>query len=380
MSLQYTRVAFGGVVLTVALGFGPAYAADAKQIADSIIATMNASGESQATYADATASGDDVTITDLKVVSDGGSTTVTVPSMVISGAEPREKGGFTADKITVDNGSILSKENTITWKTAAVTDATIPSPEEAKAKAKISPFSELEMSGLSVSGPEMPAAVNIASTSVSIDMDDAGVPKEFELSIDDIVLPPELFASEPQTKQVLDALGYSGFTVSVDVSGGYESSNDTLTLKNFIIDTDDVGKLDIAGQFSGVPLTKLATSGGDDPSAMADAKLDKLTIRFDNAGVVEKALDMQAKMMGVSRDDFVAQISGALPLMLTAVGNQPFQDKVTAAATAFLKDPKSISISLAPASPVPFAQIMGIAGEQPQTLPDVLAVDVQANN
>src|SRR5690606_11249310 len=124
-----------------------------------------------------------------------GSTTVTVPSMVISGAEPREKGGFTADTITVDNGSILSKENTITWKTAAVTDATIPSPEEAKAKAKISPFSELEMSGLSVSGPEMPAAVNIASTSVSIDMDDAGVPKEFELSIDDIVLPPELFAS-----------------------------------------------------------------------------------------------------------------------------------------------------------------------------------------
>ena len=60
------------------------------------------------------------------------------------------------------------------------------------------------------------------------------------------------------------------------------------------------------------------------PDALANGKLENLTIRFDNAGVVERALDMQAKMMGASREDIVAQLNGALPFMLNAINNPAF--------------------------------------------------------
>ncbi len=116
------------------------------------------------------------------------------------------------------------------------------------------------------------------------------------------------------------------------------------------------------------------------PDALANGKLENLTIRFDNTGVVERALDMQAKMMGASREDIVAQLNGALPFMLNAINNPAFQEKVATAGQAFLADPKSLTITVSPAQPVPFQEIMGNAMSAPQTLPDMLGIDVTANN
>ena len=74
------------------------------------------------------------------------------------------------------------------------------------------------------------------------------------------------------------------------------------------------------------------------------------------------------------------KLNGALPFMLNAINNPAFQEKVAKAGQAFLTDPKSLTITLNPAQPVPFQEIMGSAMSAPQTLPDMLAIDVTANN
>jgi len=376
MSLHVSRVAFGGLLLTVALGAGHVLAADAKAVADAIVAAASASG-GQTTYDNASNNGDDVVITNLKSVSGSGDT-LTVPSLVVSGAQPRDKGGFTAAKVSFDKSAMASDNNNVAIDTGSAADVIIPSAEEVKAKAKLRPFSRLDLTNLTVTGPDMAAAVVIASAGGAIDMDDAGIPRDFTMKIASIQLPPELFASEPQAKAILDQLGYTkGFTLNVDVAAGYDTASDTVSLRSITLDAPEVGKLSIAGKFSGTKLSKL--TGGDDSDAIKNGKLDNFSIRFDNAGVVERGLDMQAKMMGGSRDDVVAQNLGALPMMLNMIGNPGFQDKINTAAQAFLKDPKSLTLSLAPATPVPFSQIMG-AVDQPQTLPDVLSADIKANN
>jgi hypothetical protein len=166
--------------------------------------------------------------------------------------------------------------------------------------------------------------------------------------------------------------------LNMAVEGGYETGSDRLTLRNFAMDAPEVGKFSLAGTFSGVKASELADNAS--PDALANGKLENLTIRFDNAGVVERALDMQAKMMGASREDIVAQLNGALPFMLNAINNPPFQEKVAKAAQAFLTDPKSLTITVSPAQPVAFQEIMGSAMSAPQSLPDMLAIDVTANN
>jgi hypothetical protein len=378
MSPKLRRFALGGVALCLAYGAGPALAADANQIADALVAAVTASGESQASFDSASAAGDDVTIVNLKMTGEDGES-VTIPTVFITNAQPRDPGGFTASAMSFDNATMLSDGNTITWGTASVTDATVPSADEIKAKAKIRPFSKMDIANLNISGGDLPVPLDIASVGVSLDLDEGGLPRDFALNVASISVPQEIIAgADDDFRQLMEGLGYTSLMVNLIVEGGYETGSDRLTVRNFAIDAADVGKFAVSGIISGVKASEMTGDASSD--ALANGKLESLSIRFDNAGVVERALDMQAKMMGASREDIVAQLNGALPFMLNAINNPAFQEKVAKAGQAFLTDPKSLTITANPAQPIAFQDIMGSAMSAPQTLPDTLAIDITANN
>ena len=132
--MMFPRLALSGLVLAAGFAASSAFAADPKQIADSLVAAMTADGNAQVSYDDATADGDDVTITNLKISGEGDS--ATVPSVEITKATPRDKGGFTADSLALDNGTLTTSDgSTITWQETSVENVTVPSPEEIKAEA-----------------------------------------------------------------------------------------------------------------------------------------------------------------------------------------------------------------------------------------------------
>ena len=378
MPMTLPRLTSRGLLLGLSLFATQALAApDAKGIADSLVAAMTATGKTQASYDSATANGDAVTIAGYKMTNADGDT-ITIPSLVINGAAERDKGGFTADHISFDGGTLVSGSETSTWQTGGVDDALVPSPDEIKAKAHVTPFSAIKVGGINVSGPDIAAPIAVNAVAVELDALPDGTPRSFALTVDGIKIPAAVFDDHPQQKAVIDALGYTGFVTTLEVKGGYDTKADTLTLDSFALDTVDVGKLTILAKISGVSLGKLVA---DEKTAdvQSKGKLESLSIRFDNSGIVERALDMQAKMMGGTRDDEVAQITGAMPFMLNIIGNAAFQDKISAAVTAFLKEPKSIAISAAPKEPVGFDKISEAAQGSPQTLPDLLGADVTAN-
>ena len=91
-----------------------------------------------------------------------------------------------------------------------------------------------------------------------------GTPSEFTLNVNAIKLPPELFADDAQSKAMLDALGYtSGFTLNVEVDGGYDRGTDAMSVDTFAIDAVDVGKLSISSKLTGIPLSKAGDPGGE---------------------------------------------------------------------------------------------------------------------
>lgn len=379
MSLKLHSIALGSAALCFAFGAGQAFAADANAIADALVAAMQSNDKSTAKYDGATAIGDDVTITGFSATNPKGGV-ITIPTITIANAQPRDAGGFTASAMTFDNGTVVDEDTNVAWQMGSLKDATVPSPAEIKAKAHIRPFSEVTVSGLSIAGGELPAPLDIASIGVAIDIDAEGNPRDFDLKVASINIPAAVFAEDPQQKAILDELGYtSGFMVNLDVAGAYETEGDEVTLRTFTLDAADVGKLAVTGKFNGISLGDMA-QGAEPGDAGKNGALEALTIRFDNAGVVERVLDMQAKMMGVDRAAVVAQFGGALPFMLNFIGNPPFQDKLAKAGAAFLNDPQSITIAVNPDQPKKFEEIMGIANQAPQTLPDVLSVDVTANN
>ena len=92
MRFYSSRLAISALVVGVGLGTGHAFAADADAIAKALVAAFDANGKAQASYADASANGDDVTINDFKVA--GGGDTMTIPAVVITGS-PSESCAIT---------------------------------------------------------------------------------------------------------------------------------------------------------------------------------------------------------------------------------------------------------------------------------------------
>jgi hypothetical protein len=371
-----SRLAISAVVIGFGFGVGQASAADADAIAKSLVAAFAAIPNAEASYADASANGDDVTVNELKVTFPEGKS-LTIPAVVINGAADRDKGGFTATSISFDGGSVTDDKGTMKWETGSVEDAVVPSPDEIKAKAKMAPFSKGSIAKIDLSGSDMPAAIDIDEVAVSMEAGDDGTPNKFTTDVNGMKLPQALF---PQMAAVFSAMGYTdSFDVSIAVVGGYEHTTDTVNLESFTIDTANVGKLAVDAKLSGIPLSKM----GDDAARQdlkTNAKLESFHLRFDNAGIVEKVLDMQAQQSGMKRADIVAQWTAALPLLLNIIQNDAFQGKIATAVTAFLNDPKSITLTAAPSAPVGLDAVFTAIGAAPQTVPDMVGADITANN
>src|SRR4029079_9174587 len=101
-------------------------------------------------------------------------------------------------------------------------------------------------------------------------------------------------------------------------------------------------------------------------------QLHNLTIRYDDKSLAGRVLDFLAKQQNLSRDDYAKQISAALPFLLAAINNPPFQSQVAAAVGGFLKDPKSLTIDFAPDAPVSGDDLIALAKTQPGAIPDKL--------
>jgi hypothetical protein len=179
---------------------------------------------------------------------------------------------------------------------------------------------------------------------------------------------------------IVTMLDYDTVDASITMDSEYDTTADTVTVHLLSIDAAGIGKVTFTGKASGLSVKGL-TDPAKSKDARAAAKLDAMSVRLDNAGVVERMLDMQAQLLGGTRDDVRSQlVDGALPFALSFVKNAAFRDQFQKAAEVFLKDPHSLTITFAPAQPVPLGEVMRTAGHSPTQLPDLLSPTVEANN
>jgi hypothetical protein len=372
------RFAAFGLLLLAA---GPAVeAAPAPQaVADMLTAAIAATGHATLTYAGVAGSGDTVTLSSVKLASSNASEIIAIPTLVVSGVASRQPGGFTATGIAFANGTATARGEVATWANASLADVIVPTPVEIRGHAGLRPFKTVTMSTIGISGANITTPVAAASLTAEVGdvLDDA--PSSIRMHVTGINIPMDL-AANTVAGTVVGMLDYKSLLADVTMDSVYDTGAHTVTVKALTIDVAQVGKITIAGKASGFSVRALADSQHS-ADARAAAQLDALSVRLDNVGFVERLLDMQAKMLGGSRDDVRAQlVDGALPFALSFVDNAAFRDQFLAAVTVFLKDPHSLTITFAPAKPVPLGQVLRTAAHRPGTLPDLLASTVEANN
>ncbi|BDA83812.1 membrane protein [Aureimonas sp. SA4125] len=207
------------------------------------------------------------------------------------------------------------------------------------------------------------------------------------------------FASLPadETTKAMQEVGYPQVAGSGSVEMSWDPKSGELSLAPFDLTVKDAGKFNFAYQINGYTpsfvqsLQQIQAQMAADPAGASNSgmaliglvsqlSLASLEIGFADDSLTNKLLDYYAKKNGQTREQLIDQVIATLPPMLAMLQNPEFQGTVTTAVTSFLKDPKSLTISVDPDAPVAATQIIGAAMGAPQTLPQVLQLEVTAND
>jgi len=375
-----SRTAVAGLIVGLCFAFPARAELSPQQVGELLAAATEATGQAKLTYASATAPAPGtINFSDVKVVdSDGKGGNVAIPLVVLTGVAERSPGGFTAERITFDNGTAVARNLTTTWTTAVMDDVVVPSADEIKARSPARVFATLNVGKGQVAG--LSAPVDFAGIEVAISDVIPQQPGTMELKAAGVRIPTSLL-SETVAGAVISMLRYDEFLTDITMRSTYDPVTDIGTLDILQANVPSVGSITLAGKASAFAIAEIMSADAEvAKQARAAARLSNFSVRLDNAGFVERMLDMQAEMLGGTRDDVrTALVGGALPFALSFIKDQAFRQQFQTEVSAFLEDPKSLTIAAKPPEPVPLGQVIRSLTRAPSSLPDLLSPTVKAN-
>jgi hypothetical protein len=150
-------------------------------------------------------------------------------------------------------------------------------------------------------------------------------------------------------------------------------------------DGRDIGSLIVELGADGIPLALFGAirTAEPDPDALlgfADGvTLKRARLRFEDNSLTERLLSLIAEVDDSDVETIVGQTVEDIEAQLEDVLNLELARQVSAALTAYLNDPRSITFAIAPELPVSFQRIMA-GTEDPAVLIELLQMSVTAND
>ncbi len=404
-----TRLLLSGVA-TVAL-MGPAMALDAQAFVDRIAEVYKPLGY-DFTFGAAALDGDTITI-------DGG--TVTIVSSPEAAMEP-----MTFDTEVTFTGVVENADGSYTAESVTIPDIETDFAGE--------PAGHLSLSDIRVDGFYLPAGDPVPSIGLlqlfqsfstgplSLTRDGEEV-FAFETMASQSTFNPSFATTEltdlastflisgmsadltsvaeedPAAGATIEALGLTSVTGEVYMEMSWAMADGHMDVSALTFDLDDVGALDITFDITGFTPTVLDQiyamqaamgTGGEPTEEQAQAQMMQgmalmqgvnivsASIRYDDASLAGKLLDFFAAQSGADRATFVQGLKAMLPAMLAESGIPALNDLVVPPVSAFLDDPQSLEVKVAPPSPTSLLVLMAAAAN-PAGLITALGLAVEAN-
>ncbi len=202
---------------------------------------------------------------------------------------------------------------------------------------------------------------------------------------------------DPTAAATVEALGLTTISGEIAMDMAWSMADGHMTVNEFSFDFADVGAIDITADITGFTPTVLdqiyamqASMGAEPTEEQAQAQMMQgmalmqgvsivsASVRYDDASLAGKLLDFFAAQSGADRATFVEGLKSMLPMMLAESGIPALNDLVVPPVSAFLDDPKSLEVKVAPPSPTSLLVLMAAAAN-PAGLITALGLAVEAN-
>ena len=236
-------------------------------------------------------------------------------------------------------------------------------------------FGFVELSALSVESPL--GSVGLDSLALTSGDYLGTLPQRGDFTFTSLSLPVALLSDETMVSE-LTAMGYE----KIDLSGGmtltYNADKGDLWLEDLTLKAADMGVISGDFHLGGLPLS-LVEKPDELEARMNEATLVSASLTYGNGGIVEKAFDVQAKKLDQDGEKFRQNTAGALPLMLNFLNDPKLQAKFEGPISDFIKDPKSITLTIAPDKPLPLTELEKVNTDKPNDLIRLLNLGITAN-
>lgn len=213
----------------------------------------------------------------------------------------------------------------------------------------------------------------------------------FNAKLANTVIPESAMAQIDPTG-ALKNLGYSGLTFDITGDGKMDIADGKMGLDfRLAYIGKDMGALKVSLGAGDIPLSvyaemQQAQASGKQPDfskmmpELQGISLGGFSFRFEDNSITKKILPMIAAMQGMDQAAMLANAGAMVQMGLMQLKNQAFTDQVVGAVNGFLKDPKSITIALKPASPIKVQELMTLNPANPGEAITKLGVSVTAND
>lgn len=375
----------------------PAFALDGADLLAKLNATYATSGVTISS-SNVAVDGSTVTMESAELKATGSEAPVKLGTITMDGVEEDGDGGYTVETVSFQDINVTEADSTVSAKDLAINGVIIPGEVVSGTLESLLMYESATAGPVSVTskGKEV---FSMSGMEANIKRMDADAGLEFDATFSD--LKADLTSVEdPKAKDTLAKLNMQTLEGKVTMSGSWELASGKLAVDEYAFDFKDVGRLNLALEFSGYTLdflkgmqeaVKAAETNPNKEEANAAMGMSMMglvqqltfnsaSISFEDASITKKLLDYAGSEQGVSGDQMAQSLKGLIPIMLAQLNMPELQNQIAEAANAYLDDPKSITISAEPKEPVPFPMIMGAAMGAPQTIPQVLGVTVTAND
>ena len=167
-----------------------------------------------------------------------------------------------------------------------------------------------------------------------------------------------------------DQLGVDTMTISLGASYRWDLDQKQIALSNVALKIDELGALTLS--------TDLANMQPG-PDLQKQGSLSHALLRYDDASLLDRGLKAFALMNNADPAAIRQQVAAMVDMRATALGDSPAIKAVADALKAFLAEPHSLTIELAPQAPVAFTALQGLATMQPADIATLIGLKVTAN-
>jgi hypothetical protein len=213
---------------------------------------------------------------------------------------------------------------------------------------------------------------------------------KFDVKVSNIAIPAQAIAAIDPTGE-MKKLGYSDLSFNTGGTGNLTITGDMMGFDaDVYFEGRDTGTLKATFAAANLPIAAYAEFANPGAKKEPDfnklmpqlmgVTVSKLQFRFEDGSLTKRLLPIIAKQQNMDEAGFVASAGAMLQITLAQLKNQQFTDSVVGAVTSFLKDPKSITISIQPPQPIAVQQLMSLNPADPGAAINSLGVAVTAND